>query len=325
MVPPVMIMVALRRSQNVFCSERSNRNAKSCSQNYTDATIEKTDSILRRNMNKREEAKSQSVLKLFRMDGKVSVITGGSRWLGYDAACALAEAGSDIIITSRRPERAQETAESIRREHGVDAMGLNLDQRFHEQVREMAQKAHSWKGHIDVLINNAGGGSGKGECNLLKRNAEDAIGLITTNLIGCLFCCQEVGRIMVEQRSGKIVNLASIAGIVGRDRSMYHRNDKSEQPIDYAAAKAGIIGMTRDLAALLSPFGVYVNAISPGGFDRGDLPESFVKDYSAETMLGRMGEMGVDLKGAILYLASAASDYVTGHNLVVDGGFSVWK
>ena len=83
--------------------------------------------------------------------------------------------------------------------------------------------------------------------------------------------------------------------------------------------------MTRDLAGLLSPLGVYVNTISPGGFDKGDLPKGFVDDYSDETILGRMGKMGVDLTGAALFLASSASDYVTGHNLVVDGGFSIWK
>jgi NAD(P)-dependent dehydrogenase (short-subunit alcohol dehydrogenase family) len=97
------------------------------------------------------------------------------------------------------------------------------------------------------------------------------------------------------------------------------------QPIDYAAAKAGIIGMTRDLAGLLSPMGVHVNCISPGGFDRGKLPAGFVKDYSDRTPLGRMGRDELDLRGATLFLASRASDYVTGHNLVVDGGFSIWQ
>lgn len=96
------------------------------------------------------------------------------------------------------------------------------------------------------------------------------------------------------------------------------------QPVDYAAAKAGVIGLTRDLAGLLSPRGVHVNAISPGGFARENLPAGFIKDYSDRTPLGRMGRDGVDLKGAALFLASPASDYITGHNLVVDGGFSIW-
>ena len=98
-----------------------------------------------------------------------------------------------------------------------------------------------------------------------------------------------------------------------------------EQPIDYAAAKAGVIGMTRDLAAFMAPYGVCVNCISPGGFKSGNLPEEFVKSYSDATALGRMGRMGHDIKGAALFLASPASDYITGHNLIVDGGFSIWK
>ena len=267
----------------------------------------------------------RGVLELFRLDGRVAVVTGGSGGLGFDAACALAEAGSDIVITSRSPDRAAEAAEAVRDRYGVDALGLRMDQLHHQQVREMARKAGEWKGRIDVLVNNAGGGSGKGECNLFAREPADAATLIGTNLTGALYCAQEVARIMVEHGSGKIINIASMAGLIGRDRSMYARNDKMEQPIDYAASKAGVIGMTRDLAGLLSPRGVNVNAISPGGFDKGELPEGFVRDYGAATMLGRMGRMGEDLKGAVLFLASAASDYVTGHNLVVDGGFSVWK
>ena len=129
---------------------------------------------------------------------------------------------------------------------------------------------------------------------------------------------------MSPRRAGKIINIASMAGLIGRDRRMYARNGMKGQPIDYAAAKAGVIGMTKDLAGLLSPMGICVNSISPGGFQRPDHPEGFVRDYSDRTPLGRMGRDGLDLKGAALFLASPASDYVTGHNLVVDGGFSLW-
>ena len=267
----------------------------------------------------------KNALDKFRLDDKVAIVTGGSEWLGYDMAAALAGAGCHIVITSRTRARAEEAAQRIRGEYGVDALGLEMNQQSHEQVKAMAAISQAWKGHIDILINNAGGGSGKSEGNLFERAPEDIVDLITTNLIGVLFCCQEVGRFMVGQKRGKIINIASVAGLVGRDRRMYHRNSKVEQPIDYAAAKAGVIGMTKDLAGLLSPLGVQVNAISPGGFDKGDLPEGFVKDYGDETMLGRMGRMGEDIQGAALFLASSASDYVTGHNFVVDGGFSVWK
>jgi len=266
-----------------------------------------------------------SVFHSFRLDGKVAIVTGAHAWLGHDVACALAEAGASVAVTSRELARAEETAEKIQRQYGVDTLALALDQRHHGQVKAMAERAHAWKGRIDILVNNAGGGSGKGECHLLKRRPEDEADLIATNLVGVLFCCKEVARFMVEQGSGKVVNIASMAGLVGRDRRLYEHSGLKGQPVDYAAAKGGVIAMTKDLAGLLSPLGVHVNCISPGGFDKGELPERFVQEYAERTMLGRMGRMGVDIKGAALFLASPASDYVTGHNLVVDGGFSVWK
>lgn len=265
------------------------------------------------------------VSEMFNLKGKVSIVTGGSEWLGNDMASALAEYGSDIIITSRTLDRAEEALEEIKTKYGVDTLALSMNQCKHDQVQAMAEKAKAWKGHIDILINNAGGGSGNSTGYLFKRSPDDIIQMISTNLIGSLFCCQEVGRYMIAQGRGKIINIASAGGLVGRDRRMYERNNKEQQPVDYAAAKSGVIGMTMDLAGLLTPMGVNVNAISPGGFDKGDLPEGFVKDFGDMTMPGRMGRMGVDIKGAALFLASAASDYVSGHNLVVDGGFSIFK
>ena len=186
-----------------------------------------------------------------------------------------------------------------------------------------AAAAEAWKGRVDVLLNNAGGGSGNSPALLFERDAQDIDQLIRLNLNGVLYCCREVGRGMGRRGEGRIINIASIAGLLGRDRKMYERNGMLGQPIDYAAAKAGVIGLTRDLAALMGPMGVNVNAISPGGFQR-DLSEGFVRDFSERTAIGRMGRDGIDLKGAILFLASPASDYVVGHNLVVDGGFEVW-
>ena len=267
-----------------------------------------------------------NVFEMFRLDDQVGIVTGAHAWLGYNMACALAEAGCHIVITSRELSRAQESADKIRDTYGVDTLALAMDHRFHDQVAAMAAEAHAWKGRIDVLINNAGGGSGGGAGPIHERTPEHELDMIATNLTGALFCCKEVSRFMVKAGHGKIINIASIAGLLGRDRRMYERSEMTGQPVDYAAAKAGVIGLTRDLAGMLSPKGVYVNAISPGGFEKpGDLPETFMKDFADRTMLGRWGRMGVDLKGAALFLASAASDYVTGHNLVVDGGFSAWQ
>jgi NAD(P)-dependent dehydrogenase (short-subunit alcohol dehydrogenase family) len=263
------------------------------------------------------------VAGLFDLSGKVALITGGARHLGHDAACILAAAGCDVAITSRNPEQARKSAAELAARYARETLPLGLDQTDFAQVAEAARRAAAWKGRIDILINNAGGGSGK-SARLFDRDPQDIDGLIRANLTGMIYCCREVGRLMADRGSGKIVNIASIAGLVGRDRSMYARSQMNGQPVDYAAAKAGVIGLTRDLAGFLSPMGVYVNAISPGGFAR-NLSEQFVSDYSAATPLGRMGRDGIDLKGAILFLSSPASDYVTGHNLVVDGGFSIWK
>lgn len=260
----------------------------------------------------------------FRLDGKVALIIGGARTLGRDMAEALAEAGCHLAITSRDLAQAQAAAQALQHSYGVDVLPLALDVRDYSQVAQVAQEARQWKGRIDVLINNAGGGSGKGPCALFERLPSDMVDLIATNLIGPLYCCKAVGVVMAEQRSGKIINIASIAGIVGRDRRIYDRNGLGQQPVDYAAAKAGVIGMTRDLAAALAPYGICVNSISPGGFQRGQ-PEAFVRDYGDRTPLGRMGRDGLDIKAAALFLASPASDYITGHNLVVDGGFSIWR
>lgn len=258
------------------------------------------------------------------LTGKVALVTGGARHLGLDAAEVLAEAGCDLVITSRTLEHAEAAVKGLREEYGIGGLPLSLDVSVFEEVEQVVRKAIEWKGHLDIVVNNAGGGVGSGPAALFERDPADMVQLIMTNLVGALWCCREAARHMAQRGSGKIINIASIAGMVGRDRRMYERNAMKGQPVDYAAAKAGVIGMTRDLAGFLSPMGVHVNAISPGGFGPRELPEGFVRDYSERTPLGRMGADKKDLKGAVLFLASSASDYVTGHNLVVDGGFALW-
>ena len=264
------------------------------------------------------------ITSMFNLSDRVTLITGGARDFGVEIAEVLGGAGSNLVITSRSLASAEKTAEILHEKLGVDVLPLQLEVTDATAVSDVAHRAREWKGQIDVLVNNAGGGSGKGSGHLFERSTEDADRLLAVNLNGCLYCCRAVGRIMANQGHGKIINIASIAGLIGRDRRMYDRHGMAGQPIDYAAAKAGVIGMTSDLAGLLTPMGVHVNAISPGGFNR-NLPEGFVRDYADRTPLGRMGRDGIDLRGAVLFLATAASDYVTGHNLIVDGGFTTWQ
>ena len=264
-----------------------------------------------------------STLASFRLDGRVSVVTGGARGLGYDIADVLAEAGSDLVITSRHQEAVDEAADKFREAHGVQVLPLTLDHCDFDQVVAVAQQALDWQERIDVLVNNAGGGVGDIP-DLFERPPEAIKAMIETNLIGPMYCCREFGRAMVEAGRGSIINIASIAGMCGRDRRMYERTGLGQQPIGYAAAKGGVISMTMDLAGYLTPKGVRVNAVSPGGFERGQV-QAFIDAYSDATPMGRMGRDGVDLKGAIIFLASDASAYVTGQNLAVDGGFVMWK
>ncbi len=261
---------------------------------------------------------------MFSMKGKVAVVTGGARGLGYDMAAALCEAGATVCITSRRLDSAVASAAVLRRDFCVEVLAEELDVQEFEQITSLSARVIAWGRQVDVLINNAGGGLGLMPTDFFARMPEHMTELIQTNLTSVLYCCQVFGRIMAAQGFGSIINIASIAGVVGRGREMYRETGLAEQPVDYAAAKAGVIGMTKDLAAYLSPLGVRVNSISPGGFERGQ-PDAFVRAYSSATALRRMGLDGVDLKGAALFLASAASAYVTGHDLVVDGGFVTCK
>jgi len=262
---------------------------------------------------------------LFDLAGKTVVITGGCAGLGRDMARALAEYGCRIVITSRDAARAEETAKALAAKTGAEIVGLGLDQRSYDSCEKLMDEVIARFGAIDILINNAGGGSGAGECNFLRRDPANIQNMIDTNLTGSLFCCKAACAHMAKRQRGTIINLGSIAGIVGRNRDMYHKANKMEQPIEYAAAKGGVIAMTRDLAAFMAPYGVTVNSISPGGFDKGELTEAFISGYSERTPLRRMGRMGSDLLGVVVFLASDAAAYVTGQNIVVDGGFSTCK
>lgn len=266
-----------------------------------------------------------TIREMFDLSGQVAVITGGARHFGYDMADVLAEAGCHLVITSRQLAHAEAAAEKLRAQYKRDVLPLGVDVSDPTQVKALAEKAEAFKGHVEILINNSGGSPGTG-ASLFGRKPEEIQELINVNLLGTMYCCQEFGRIMAKQKHGKIINIASVAALLGRDRRMYECFGMRGQPVDYSAAKAGIVGLTRDIAAVLAPHGVHVNSLSPGGFDRANTPREFVKAYSDRTPMGRMGLQGsADLKGPVLFLASAASDYVTGHNLVADGGFTAWQ
>lgn len=263
---------------------------------------------------------------LFDLSGRVAMITGGAQNLGLDMAEALAEAGADLAITSRDPAKAERIAGELADHAGVEVLALGMDMLDRASVEAAFATVLDQFGRLDVLVNNAGGARlSSGGVTTDERCVEDFEHVVRLNLVGTFLCCRAAVPIMRDGGGGSIVNIASISGMVGRDRWVYVGSpDMVPNMCDYSAAKAGIIGYTRDLAAENGHHGIRVNSISPGGFERGQ-PEEFIRRYSSHVMLGRMGRDGVDLKGAVVFLASDASAYVTGVNLPVDGGFTAWS
>jgi NAD(P)-dependent dehydrogenase (short-subunit alcohol dehydrogenase family) len=266
-----------------------------------------------------------TIWELFKLDGKVAFVTGGARNLGYDMALALAEAGADVVITARSLEKAEASAEKIAKATGRTALPLQLEVADEAQVIRAVDAAIARFGRIDILVNNAGNVSSTPEsAPFEKRSLADWQNTVDANMTGVFLCSKHaVAKSMKPRKSGVIINIGSITGVIGKDRRVYKGTPMGGATLDYHAAKGGVISMTRDMAVYLAPDNIRVNCISPGGFWRSQ-PEAFVKAYSETIPMGRMGEDGKEMKGAVVFLASEASSYCTGHNLVIDGGLTAW-
>jgi gluconate 5-dehydrogenase len=226
---------------------------------------------------------------------------------------ALAECGASLALCARKAERCEDAARELERDHGVRALGLACDVRDPEQIAGIVSRAREELGRIDVLVNNAGTSWGA--------PAEDVPldgwrKVLDVNLTGAFLFAQAVGRVLIEQgEGGKIVNVASVAAFRGAPAGTL------DAP-PYNASKGGLVALTVDLAVKWAPHRITVNAIAPGWFPS-DMSAKVLEragDHLLERIpLGRYGGPD-DLKGAVAFLASAASDYVTGHTLVVDGG-----
>jgi NAD(P)-dependent dehydrogenase (short-subunit alcohol dehydrogenase family) len=266
-----------------------------------------------------------TIQELFDLTGQVALVTGGARNLGYDMATALAEAGANVAITSRTLPAAQSSARLISEGTGRRTAGFACDVRLEEQVAAVVEAVLFEFGRIDILINNAGNVVSTPENNPLERRPVAEWDLtVDVNMKGTFLCSKHVvGKAMKPARRGVIINISSIAGIIGTDRRRYTGLDMGGVTIDYVASKGGVISMTREMAVTLAQYNIRVNCISPGGFWRGH-SETFTRQYSNQVPLGRMGQDGKEMKGAVVFLASEASSYVTGINLPVDGGISAW-
>ncbi|MBU0727550.1 glucose 1-dehydrogenase [Patescibacteria group bacterium] len=247
---------------------------------------------------------------LFDLTGKVAVITGASRGLGKAMAIGLAQAGADVVITDiLDTKKAVKEIESL----GVKVMGLKVDVSKNTQVQNMIKKVISKFKKIDIFVNNAGVYFSTPMKGLPDKNWDK---ILDINLNGSMMCARAVGEQMIKQKSGNIINIASVAGISAFASSSA-----------YNCSKAAIIMLTKTLAAEWAPYNIRVNAICPGIFVT-DMTKGLIKDKGFQQMikagvpLGRYATPD-ELAGAAVYLSSNASSYTTGHALVVDGGWTV--
>ena len=254
-------------------------------------------------------------MDLFSLKGKTAIVTGGAIGLGRQMAIGLAETGADIVICSRKLEKCEEAAHEIR-SLGVRALALRCDLTRAEEVDQGVKETLKEFGKIDILVNNSGRTWG---APVEELKIEDWKKVIDLNITGTFQFTQRVGREMIRQRGGKIINISSYSGLMGTDPEYL-------DAIAYNTSKGALIAFTKDLAVKWAKYGIQVNAIAPGWF----VTEmtKWVTEHHGEKMMDhllikRYGG-GDDLKGAIVFLASKASDYITGHILCVDGGLTAW-
>jgi NAD(P)-dependent dehydrogenase (short-subunit alcohol dehydrogenase family) len=253
-----------------------------------------------------------NVKKLFDLSGRVAIVTGGSIGLGRQMAEGLAEMGAKLVLCARRKERCLEAAGELEK-LGVEVLALGCDVKDPGSIQAVAEATVQQFGRIDILINNAGTSWG---APVEAMTIEQWNKVIETNLTGTFLFSQAVGKVMIAQHRGKIINIASVAGLRGSPPSF--------SAIGYSASKGGVIIFTKDLASKWGIYNIQVNAIAPGWFPTdmsGKVIERNKEMLLAGIPLGRFGGPN-DLKGAAVFLASDASNFVTGNILVVDGGQS---
>ncbi len=256
------------------------------------------------------------VRDLFDLTGRVALVTGGSRGLGFQMASGLAEAGAALVLTARKPDELDRAAAQLR-ERGSRVLAVPCDISRPEQIEAAVARTLGEYRQIDILINNAGATWG---APVLELPLDAWHKVMETNVTGTFLMAQAVGRAMTEAgRGGKVINIASIAGLVGTDAGVM-------DAIGYSTSKGAVIALTRDLAVKWARHGIAVNAIAPGFFP--SKMNRWLIEHRGEAILARipLGRLGGedDLKGAAVFLASRASDFVTGQVLVVDGGATAW-
>jgi gluconate 5-dehydrogenase len=255
------------------------------------------------------------VSEMFSLDHKVAVVTGGSRGLGLEIATGLGEAGASVHITARREQWLNSAVEELRAA-GIEASASTCDVSSEQDVERLIENLGERCGRIDILVNNAGVSWGT---PLEDLSLDRWRYVIDVNLTGTFLMTRAAGKIMIQTGGGKIVNISSVAGQRGVDPAIMNASV-------YHASKGGIDALTRDLAMKWAPHGIYVNAVAPGYFPT-RMTEGVIAQAGdrmhALSPFGRMGAEG-EIKGVVVFLASPASNWITGQVIAVDGGYTAW-
>jgi len=262
-----------------------------------------------------------NVMKLFSLRGKVAIVTGGAGHLGSAISEALAEAGANLVVASRNEGNCKARASRLARDYKVKAMGIALDARSMDSISNCIKTVNGEMGAIDILVNNAVF-SKQGPIETISE--QDWVEGIDGTLNSVFRCTQAVIPYMEARKSGIIINISSMYGLVSPDPRIYG-DTGYDNPANYGAGKAAILQFTRYAACHLAGKGIRVNAITPGSFPSPEVQKNkwFIANLENKVPLGRIGQPD-DLKGVVVLLASAASSYITGQNIVVDGGWTAW-
>jgi NAD(P)-dependent dehydrogenase (short-subunit alcohol dehydrogenase family) len=262
---------------------------------------------------------------LFDLTGRIALVTGGGGILGPEFAAALAGHGARVALTDRDGEACRRAAEAVVEETGAEVLPLELDVSDEAAVAGVVQEVNRAWGDIVILVNAAATKSPGYFRPLIEYDRSDWEHVMAANLTGMFLVTKHVVPQMMAARRGSIVNIASMYGVVGPDPGLYvgswYLDQEINTPPIYAATKAGVIGFTRHLATTLAAHGIRANAISPGGVESGQ-NQTFLERYAERSPIGRMARRE-ELRGPMVFLASDASSYMTGHNLVVDGGWTI--
>lgn len=273
---------------------------------------------------------SENYFEKFSLRGKKAIVTGGAGILGRHFCKGLADAGADVALVDINIEEAEKVASHLNIKSQGKVKAFYCDLKKETSVGKMVQAVVEEFGEINILHNNAAGKSSDLEAffeNFEEYSLEQWKEIMSTNLDGMFLVAKYVGKQMKKQgKGGSIIQTSSIYGVLGPDNRIYegsyYLDRQINTPAIYSASKAGVVGLTRYLATYWAKDGIRVNTITPGGVESGQ-NDTFKKNYSDRIPLGRMARAD-EMVGALIYLASDASSYVTGHNIRIDGGLSAW-